>query len=301
LLAAVPRDRICVTLGTGLGALNDTAAFVENLILKEERSPRPLFFTNSVHNALASQVALDLGLTGLNSTSTHRETSFEMALWQGATELTSGRASLALVGAADELNAYRVATGLRWGWWREATVSPAVGPGRSNRRRLPPGEGCAVFTLAAGSVADHAPLAWVSAIRIGRTAEGAIGSLDAGTEADWILEALEGADEPATDIDLFLTNAAPGLPGEAPFFAVAAALAKRLGRELPAGTYRQYCGEFASASAFGFATAVALVRGEILPAHCGAALVSAREPACRKVVLYTLSPAGTKGMCCLSA
>jgi 3-oxoacyl-(acyl-carrier-protein) synthase len=301
LLAAAPRDRICVTLGTGLGSLNDTAAFVENLILKEERSPRPLFFTNSVHNALASQVALDLGLTGLNSTSTHRETSFELALWQGATELTSGRASLALVGAADELNSHVVAAGLRWGWWDEATASSVPGLPRSNRRRLAPGEGCAVFTLAAGSLADHAPLAWVSAIRIGRTAEGTIGSLEAGAEADWILETLERAGEPPTGIDLLLTNAAPGLPGEAPFFAVAAALAERLGREFPAGTYRQYCGELASASAFGFTTALALVRGEILPAHCGATLVSAREPACRKVVLYTLSPAGTKGMCCLSA
>src|SRR5208282_3310230 len=34
--AAVPPEKTCVAIGTGLGSLNDTGSFVENMILKDE-------------------------------------------------------------------------------------------------------------------------------------------------------------------------------------------------------------------------------------------------------------------------
>jgi 3-oxoacyl-(acyl-carrier-protein) synthase len=57
-----PAERVCVAMGTGLGCLGDASAFAENLVVQDEASPLPLRFTNSVHNALASQIALELGL-----------------------------------------------------------------------------------------------------------------------------------------------------------------------------------------------------------------------------------------------
>jgi 3-oxoacyl-(acyl-carrier-protein) synthase len=293
--AAIVPEKICVAVGTGLGSLNDTAAFVENMILKDERAPRPSLFTSSVHNSLASQTAIELNFSGLNSTPIQREISFETALWQGATELASGRAKLAFVGAADELNQYQLAAGRRWGWWHES--SPEIRPFASalkNRGRPLPGEGAAVVAL--GHAADStSPLAIVSAIRLGRSE-----NQSAEAEARWILQTLERDEVPVSDVDLLLTGA-NGLTEPDMFYrAIAGALSQLAGRHIACGAYKHACGEHHSASAFGFLTAVGLVHGDIAPELCTAGK-AALPGGCRTVVLFTFSPTGTKGMCCVRA
>jgi 3-oxoacyl-[acyl-carrier-protein] synthase II len=274
LLATTKPERICAVIGTGLGALTDTAAFVENMIVKEERSPRPALFTSSVHNSLASQVAIELGLSGLNSTPVQRETSFATALWQGANELASGRADLAVVGAADELNPYHVAAKVRQNrlWKKTPSISSL------------PGEGCAVFTLGRAGQSNAKPLAWVSAIRIGRS-----DLKDAKAEAEWIIETLERDGIAPDSVDLILsgTNSYPKLNHF--YAAVAAEFQRRAKRPIE---YQSYLisGDHHSAPAFGFFTAVGLVSGELR-----------RGVPYGTVVLLTLSPSGTKGMCCVCA
>ena len=265
------------------------------MILKDERAPRPSLFTSSVHNSLASQIAIELNFSGLNSTPIQREISFETALWQGATELASGRAELALVGAADELNQYQLAAGMRWGWWHEASleIRPFAGA-LKNRERPPPGEGGAVVALGRAENAAS-PLAFVSAIRIGRSE-----NQNAEAEARWILETLERDGIAAGEVDLLLTGA-NGLTELDSFYrAVADEMSRLAGRDIVCGAYKHACGEHHSASAFGFLTAVGLVRGEIAPEFCTADK-TALPGACRTVVLFTFSPTGTKGMCCIRA
>jgi len=300
-LALGAPDRVAVAVGTGLGSLHDTAAFLENLV--EQRAPRPLFFTNSVHNALASQIAIELGFTGLNSTPIQREISFETALGQGISQIANGQAQLALVGAADELNAYHLAAGVRWGWWNDRTPELRPFTARSGSRERPlPGEGAAMFALAHPDLAPQ-PLAYVTAIRLGRATPVVGGQIDAQVEAHWILETLERAGISPCETDLLLTGA-NGWPGlDHPYRAVADALSRQTGRPMRCGAYKQACGEHHSASAFGFFAAIGLVRGEIPPALCVAAADRAglAEGPCRRVILYTLSPSGAKGMCCVCA
>jgi 3-oxoacyl-(acyl-carrier-protein) synthase len=302
LLATTVPGRIAIAIGTGLGSLNDTAAFVENMIRKEERAPHPALFTNSVHNSLASQVAIKLNLAGLNSTAIQREISFEFALWQAATELALGRANLALAGAADELNQYMLAAGMRWGWWNES--SPEIHPfagGLNCRQRPLLGEGCAMFAL--GRADTTSPLlARVSAIRTGRCAVDLGGPFDAEAEARWIQETLERDGLLARDVDLLLTGANGWPPLDEACRGVAQALSRLAGRRVACGAYKQCCGEHHSASAFGFLTAIGFARGEIAPERCACTVGDApASGACRTVVLYTLSPTGTKGMCCVCA
>ena len=301
--ASTAPGRICVAMGTGLGSLNDTAAFVENMVLKDERVPRPAFFTNSVHNSLASQIAIELNLRGLNSTPLHREISFETALWHSANEVAQGRADLALVGAADELNQYPLAAGLRWGWWNEQ--SPQIKPFRNelgSSARALPGEGCAVFTLAPAEQATK-PLAWVSRIRFGVCATQAGGRMDAAAEAQWIRETVERDGGSLQSIDVLLTGANGRAQLDRVYLEVAEELSRRAGRRILCGAYKQCCGEHHSASAFGFLTAIGLVRGEIPVAACvpDDSNAPALDQPCRNVVLYTLSPTGNKGMACVCA
>ena len=253
-------ERICTAIGTGLGSLHDASAFGENMMVNEEREPQPLAFTNSVHNALAAQVAMEWQLRGLNSTPTAQEVSFEAALWHGTRELRSGGADLALVGAADELNRYVEAAFLRWG----GADAPPL-----------PGEGAAVFALthAEGAVS---PLAFLFGVRIGRVAE----AFAPAREAQWIRETLEQNGRSPAELDLLLAGGDGWAALGERYEAVARAL------HVPRATYQQCCGQHPSASALGFLVAIGLLGRP-----------PASGPAPRLVALYTLSPSGAKALC----
>ena len=255
----VPAENIAVAIGTGFGCLDEGAAFIENLISKDEREPMPARFSGSVHNSPAGQVAIDLDARGLNSAPTAGEISFEAALWQGIRQLQIGEADGALAGAVDELNKYPMAIGKRWKIWNEKII---------------PGEGAVVAKL--GRMEQEKPfLARVAALKLGRWRK----PFDAGREANWITSA----------IDLkragIILSGAPGFPFLNKFYnEVIAGLSARAGRKLEHQTYKQFCGEFYSASAFGFSIAVKLVRER----KCG-------------VLLYTLSSGGGKAICLIES
>ena len=255
-----PTQRVAVALGTGMGCLETAALFIENLISKDEREPMPAQFPNSVHNAPAAQIAIDQGAHGLNSAPTCGEISFESALWQGLTQLANDEADCVLTGAVDELNKYILGIGQRWGNWNE---------------QMRPGEGAMVASLvrAENLPAPSAPLARVTAVRLGRYRR----PFDAEREASWIAAAVD-----LTHVDVLLSGAQGWPELDANYTAVLAALSKRAGRKLEHQTYKERCGEFHSASAFGFSVAVELARQ--------------RQ---RGVLLYTLTPRGGKAVCCL--
>jgi 3-oxoacyl-(acyl-carrier-protein) synthase len=253
-----PAQRLAVVMATGLGCLAEGAVFIENMIAKDESAPMPSRFPGSVHNAPAAQIAMDLGARALNAAPTAGEISFESALWLGLTQLATGQTDIALVGAVDELNKYPLSLGQRWGFWTSRTL---------------PGEGAMAATLARAETAT-ARLAGVTAVRLGRYRR----PFDAEREADWIAESVDLA---AVDVVLSGAKGWPAL--DAPYAAVVEALSRRAGRTLRHDTYKQTCGEFHSASAFGFAAAVELVRA-----------------GSRGVLLYTLSPQGAKAVCCVA-
>jgi acyl transferase domain-containing protein len=222
------------------------------MIANDEREPMPSRFINSVHNALASQVAIELGAHSLNSAPTAREISFETALWQGIQQLNGSEADSALVGAADELNKYVLFIGNRW---------------RRETNGMPRGEGATVANLTRAQDARE-PLAHVAAVRFGRYRL----PFDPEREAAWVAEAAD-----LSQVDVVLSGA-KGLPALDPMYEnIVAALSSRTGRPLKHQTYKHVCGEYYSASAFGFSVAVDLVRN-----------------GSRGVLLYTLSASGAK-------
>ncbi len=246
--------RIAVAIGTGLGCLEDAGAFIENLIFKDEREPMPARFPNTVHNAPAGQVAIDQNARAMNSAPTVGEVTFETALWQGISQLAIDEADCALVGAVDEADKYLLHIGQRWGVWNDTVM---------------PGEGAVVACLAPAKKIS-APLARVTAVKLGRYRR----PFDAQREAAWIASAVD-----LKNVGVILSGA-KGYPRLDPFYeSVAAELAKRAGK-MEHQTYKQLCGEFHAASAFGFSQAVKLAQEK----NCG-------------VLLYTLSLRGAKAIC----
>jgi 3-oxoacyl-(acyl-carrier-protein) synthase len=252
-----PAQRLAVVMATGLGCLEEGAVFIENMIAKDERAPMPSRFPGSVHNAPAAQIAIDLGARAMNATPTAGEISFESALWMGVTQLVTDQADIALVGAVDELNKYPLSIGKRWGFWTDKTL---------------PGEGAMAASLARAETAASR-LAGVTTVRLGRYRR----PFDAEREAAWIAESVDLA---AVDVVLSGAKGWPVL--DAKYAAVVVALSKLVRRNLKHQTYKHLCGEFHSASAFGFSIAVELVR-----------------KSSRGVLLYTLSPHGAKAVCCV--
>ena len=250
-----PAERLAVAIGTGMGCLGAAGMFLENLISKDEQEPMPSMFPAAVHNAAAGAVAMDLQARGMNSAPTSEEISFESALWQAISQLNTDEADCALAGAVDELNKYLLCMGKRWGAWTDRTR---------------PGEAAVVASLTRAEKSPE-PLARVTAVRLGRYRR----PFDAKHEADWIASAID-----LSRVKVLLSGA-KGLPALDPLYeAVAAELSARTGRKTEHQTYKQLCGEFHSASAFGFSVAVQLAREQK-----------------GGVLLYTLSLRGAKAAC----
>lgn len=294
-LEAVDGERICVAMGTGLGAASATAAFVEPVVADDNAAPSPQKFTNAVHNALASSVAMEIAARGLNSTVTHREISFESALWHGTQEIVTGNSDYAIVGGADELTPYLLSAGARWGWWDENTLPlRPLSANLTRRQRAMPGEGAVVFCLTR-SRGDRPALAEVACVSFGRFATDEDGKIAADREAGWIEAELAGHGVSLAQIDMVLTGA-NGLPSlDDMYIAVVAALGRRVGRDIRHGCYKHLCGEYHTASAFGMAMAVGLVSESVSPDS----LLSAGGR-CRVVLIYTLSGDGTRAVVCVT-
>ncbi|HEY4414337.1 MAG TPA: beta-ketoacyl-[acyl-carrier-protein] synthase family protein [Verrucomicrobiae bacterium] len=251
----VAGQRVAIAIGTGLGCMEEVGLFIENLVAKDEREPMPARFPNSVHNSPAGQVAIDQAARSMNSATTMGEITFESALWQGLSQLTVGEADCVLVGAADELDKYPMSIGQRWGLWND-TVKP--------------GEGAMVASLVAAENAA-APLARLTALKLGRCRQ----PFDPAREADWIAAAIN-----LNNIGVILSGAKGYAWLDGRYEAIATALNARAGKNLEHQTYKQLCGEFHSASAFGFSQAVKLAREK----NCG-------------VLLFTMSLRGGKSLC----
>ena len=100
------RDRIGVILGTCLGATDVAAQFGKILFTEGPRRVSPILVPNTVMNAPAGHVAIELGVRGVNTTVNHREVAAETALTYAAAEILRGRVEAVLVGGGDILSEF---------------------------------------------------------------------------------------------------------------------------------------------------------------------------------------------------
>ncbi|MCF8050798.1 MAG: beta-ketoacyl-[acyl-carrier-protein] synthase family protein [Desulfobacterales bacterium] len=90
-----------VFFGTGWGALSETDRFLTRLFESDEKYPSPTDFVGSVHNAPAGQIAQFFGARGPNLTLTGENDAFEQALL-AAELICAGQNGPVLVVGADE-------------------------------------------------------------------------------------------------------------------------------------------------------------------------------------------------------
>jgi len=142
-LTPIP-ERTAVALGTGLGSLGLTVAFMRSYLAHGAGGAEPTLFPTSVLNEPAAQLAIELALRGPNFTVTQHEDSFLGALALASDLLALGRADAVLAGGCDELSP-EIEHGLR----RLGLVSASGVARPFDRRRdgLLPGEGAVMLVL----------------------------------------------------------------------------------------------------------------------------------------------------------
>jgi 3-oxoacyl-[acyl-carrier-protein] synthase II len=102
-LSRRPR-RLGIIVATGYGATRAMWNFKKSLIGETDTIGSPMNFSNSVHNAVAGQIAIALGEKGPNLSVSQFDLSVAQAFLSAQQWLAAGRVDAVLVGAVDEFN-----------------------------------------------------------------------------------------------------------------------------------------------------------------------------------------------------
>ena len=92
-----------IITGTGLGCIENTELFLDQLCREGEEMLKPTYFMQSTHNTISSLVAIQTKNHGYNVTYAHKGISFDSALQDAWLQLRLGKIDSALVGGHDEM------------------------------------------------------------------------------------------------------------------------------------------------------------------------------------------------------
>ena len=92
-----------IIMGTGLGCLENTERFLDQMCREGESLLKPTYFMQSTHNTISSMLGIQLGCHGYNTTYSHQELSFDSALLDAVIQMRMGMIKNALVCGNDEL------------------------------------------------------------------------------------------------------------------------------------------------------------------------------------------------------
>lgn len=140
------RSRLGVVIATGWGAVATTFSFLHSFLEGGDVCSSPTHFSNSVHNAAAANVSIQLGVTGPSLTVSQFELSLPSALLTARRWLAEERVEAVLVGGVDE---YCPELGY---CWRRFFGDPDgdLRPFEFDRQSAFPGEGAAFLLLERG-------------------------------------------------------------------------------------------------------------------------------------------------------
>ena len=103
-ISAMP-EAVGIAMGTGSAGAGALTEFLRVLFVESPEAAPPFHFPNTVANAPASQVSIELKLLGPNVTITQKDPSGLNALLYASLAIESGRARAMIAGAVDEWNA----------------------------------------------------------------------------------------------------------------------------------------------------------------------------------------------------
>jgi 3-oxoacyl-[acyl-carrier-protein] synthase II len=136
--------RLGVILCSGYGALSTTFRFLDSVMDDGDSFASPTAFSNSVHNAAAAHISMQLDITGPGQTLSQFDHSFVSGVQQAQIWLEEQRVDAVLLGTVDE---YCSVLGYCWERFLGAGATTRLQPFASTSSSTLPGEGAAFFLL----------------------------------------------------------------------------------------------------------------------------------------------------------
>ena len=122
------RRRVGVALGTSLGSFKSTSDYTrETLVQERPYLVNPMLFPNTVMNCAAGQVAIRLGLRGVNATIAGGALAFLNAVRYAGNVIDRGYADVMLTGAVEEYTPHRAWASHLTGATRTVAAGEAAG------------------------------------------------------------------------------------------------------------------------------------------------------------------------------
>ncbi len=243
-----PIDAIIV--GTGKGCLVDTETFLHSIREFNETALNPTHFIHSTYNQLNGMIALSQKINSYNVTYVHRGFSFEHTLLDAALLFSEGEAEHVLAGTFDQMTVEHFSVKNSWGFWKQESIN-SLDLLRSSTRGTIAGEGSSFYVLAKERSNDQ------------QVAVCGVQTLYRPSKEDLDLainELLQVNGLQAADIDIILS----GNNGNNSQYHCQSELAAKF-PEAVFLYFKHLCGEFDTASQFGFWMAVQILTRQSVP------------------------------------
>ncbi len=240
-----------IVTGTGLGCTLDSEKFVSALIDNQEAYLTPTSFIQSTHNTVGGQIALGLGCQGYNFTYVHGSISFESALLDAKLQLENNEASTILIGGVDETGDHTIKIHKLIGHIKKERVkSSALLASKTTGAIF--GEGANFFVLSNQKNTDS--YAEVQALKTFNTLP--LELLEAAASEFLKEENLE-----IKDVDVLVL----GNNGDVSFDMYYDTLVQGAFKNTQQVYYKHLCGEFYTASSFGFWLGCKILKEQSVP------------------------------------
>ncbi len=226
-----------ILTGTGMGCIEDTEKFLNTIIANDETHVTPTSFILSTHNTVGSQIALSLQCKAYNNTYVHGALSFESALMDACLLLQQDEANHVLVGGVDELGTEFV------------DAVRLMEDRNSQGIKVPLGEGATFFVLSSQHQQDAVQLLDLESYSV--TVQSSI--------VEKMTAFLTRNHLNVANVDVLML----GNNGDA-FDVFYDSVASSLS-ETSQVTYKQLCGEYYTASAFGLFMAHEILKSQDIP------------------------------------
>jgi len=240
-----------IITGTGMGCVRDSEKFVSAIIDNDEQYLTPTSFIQSTHNTVGGQIALDLQCKGYNFTYVHASNSFESAVLDAKLQLELNEENNILIGGVDELGDHTVTIHKLINHIKpEAVKASELLDSKTEGAIF--GEGANFFVLS--NEKKVTSYAQVLAIKLFNT-------LSQNDVSQTAIQFLEDNDMTVEDIDILVL----GNNGDVHYDAYYQELGSGIFKNTQQVYYKHLCGEFNTASAFGFWLASKILKTQTLP------------------------------------
>lgn len=135
-----------IIVGTGKGCMTDTEQFLHSIRDFQETALNPTHFIHSTYNQINGLVALNKKINSYNVTYVHRGFSFEHALLDAQLLIDDGEAETVLVGSFDEMTTEHFDVKQQWGYWKDEKINSLNVLGSETKGTIA-GEGSSFYLL----------------------------------------------------------------------------------------------------------------------------------------------------------